>query len=59
MKWDCRNAKLREFWDRKERELDALIAEAQEHGPVKRAVVVPPNPKTDFGKKLVQAIDRQ
>jgi len=60
MKWDCRNAKLREFWDRKERELDALIAEAQRTGPIrrKRVVHVPRKPGSDFGKKLVKALDK-
>lgn len=60
MKWEDRNTRLREFWDRKERELDALIAEAERSGPVKRkrVVHVPPNPKSEFGKKLVHALDR-
>lgn len=58
--WAERNAKLKEFWDRKEREVDALIKEAESHGPIKRkySVKVQPNPKTEFGKKLASVLDR-
>ena len=34
--WPERNERLKDFWDRKEREIDALIEEAKAHGPVKR-----------------------
>jgi hypothetical protein len=60
LNWADRNAKLKQFWDRKEAELDALIAEAREHGPIKRkrVVHVPKVPKTEFGKKLVRVLDK-
>lgn len=52
--WSERNDATRQFWDIKERELDALIVEAKANGPVKRKyrVVVPKEPKTAFGKAL-------
>jgi hypothetical protein len=56
--WVVRNEAIRSFWGRKEREVDALIAEAQANGPVKRKyrVVVERQPRTDFGKALKNAI---
>lgn len=60
MAWAERNERLRQFWATKERELDALIVEAREHGPIKRkrVVRVAPKPKSEFGKKLAGALDR-
>jgi hypothetical protein len=59
--WAARNDRLRAFWDRKERELDALIAEARDSGPVKRrrVVRVRPQPKSAFGQQLAGALDRR
>jgi hypothetical protein len=56
--WAERNERLKDFWERKEREIDALIEEAKVHGPVKRkrVVQVGPVPKTEFAKKLTKAI---
>ncbi|MFM1990274.1 MAG: hypothetical protein RJA99_3231 [Pseudomonadota bacterium] len=56
--WTERNDRLREFWARKEREIDALIEEAKVNGPVKRKriVKVAPKPSTAFGEKLTKAI---
>jgi hypothetical protein len=56
--WTERNDATRQFWERKERELDALIVEAKANGPVKRKyrVVVAKEPKTEFGKALVSAV---
>lgn len=58
IEWGQRNERLKEFWGRKERELDALIEEAKANGPVKRkrVVRVAAEPKTDFGKKLAATI---
>lgn len=59
-----RNQLLKEFWDRKEAELDELIEEAKrakDAKPVarKRVVVVStPEPKTHFGKALANAIKK-
>lgn len=56
--WAERNEATRSFWERKEHELDALITEAKASGPIKRKyrVVVPKEPKTEFGKALVSAV---
>lgn len=56
--WTERNDATRQFWDRKEAELDALIVEAKANGPIKRKyrVVVAKEPKTAFGKALVSAV---
>lgn len=56
--WIERNEATRKFWERKEHELDALIAEAKASGPIKRKyrVVVPKEPKTAFGKALASAV---
>lgn len=56
--WSERNEATRQFWDRKETELDALIVEARANGPIKRKyrVVVEKEPKTAFGKALVSAV---
>lgn len=58
--WAEKNDAIRSFWDRKERELDALIAEAKAHGPIKRKykVEVPKTPKTGFGKALANALKK-
>ena len=58
--WSERNDATRQFWDIKEHELDALIAEAKVNGPVKRKyrVVVAQEPKTEFGKTLVTAVTK-
>jgi hypothetical protein len=59
--WSQRNDATRKFWERKEAELDALTAEARANGPIKRKyrVVVPKEPKTEFGKALVSAVTPQ
>lgn len=56
--WNERNERLKSFWERKEREIDALIEEAKAHGPVKRKriVKVAAPPRTEFGKKLAATI---
>lgn len=55
--WLERNEKIREFWHRKEAEIDALIEEAQKNPHKrKRVVVVEKQPKTDFGRKLQKAV---
>lgn len=56
--WNERNERLKAFWERKEREFDALIEEAKINGPVKRKriVKVTPAPRTEFGKKLAATI---
>lgn len=57
--WADRNARIKWFWERKEHEIDMLIAEAQAHGPVKRKYVVKvqQKPKGELGRKLAQALD--
>lgn len=59
--WSERNDATRQFWDRKEAELDALITEAKASGPIKRKyrVTVPKEPKTEFGKALVSAVTQR
>jgi hypothetical protein len=56
--WLERNDKLKDFWTRKEREIDALLAEAKLQGGIKRKYVVrvEAKPKTAFGEKLAQAV---
>lgn len=59
--WTDRNNSIREFWDRKEAEVDALLAEAKRTGPVKKKQairVVKAEPKTGFGKALANAIKK-
>lgn len=60
MTWAQKNDAIRAFWERKEAELDALIAEAKVNGPVKRKykVEVPKTPKTGFGKALANAMKK-
>lgn len=60
MTWLEKNEAIRSFWDRKEAEIDALIAEAKVSGPVKRKykVDVPKTPKTNFGKALANAMKK-
>lgn len=57
--WNERNAAIKQFWDAKDAELLALIAEAKQRGPIhkgaaaKRVVRVPrPEPTTALGRKL-------
>jgi hypothetical protein len=61
MPWAQKNERIRQFWERKESEIDALIAEARASGPVKRKyrVDVPRKPKTAFGEKLAAVVDRR
>jgi len=59
--WAERNAAIREFWAKKESEIDALIEEAKKslaHKPVtrKRVVVVEPQPTGNLGLKLKEAL---
>lgn len=60
--WIKRNELIKQFWDTKEAELDALIAEASKP-PVSRkrkeVVVVEREPASAFGAKLKQAIGEQ
>lgn len=59
--WAVKNESIRKFWDRKEAEIDALLAEAQRTGPIKRRyrVEVPkPAPKTGFGRALANAMKK-
>lgn len=60
--WTMRNKLIKNFWDTKEAEIDALIEEAKKNGPVrrgtKRVVVIRPEPKTPFGKALANAIKK-
>jgi hypothetical protein len=58
LSWLERNDKLKDFWHRKEREIDALLAEAKLQGGIKRKYVVKVEnkPKSGFGEKLAQAI---
>ena len=58
LSWSEKNEKTKEFWDRKEAEIDALSAEARARGPVKRkrVVHVSPTPNTAFGQKLAAAV---
>lgn len=60
--WQTRNKLIKNFWDIKEAEIDALIEEAKRNGPVrrgaKRVVVVRPEPKTPFAKALANAIKK-
>lgn len=60
MQWAQKNEAIRAFWERKEAELDALIAEAKVSGPIKRKykVDVAKTPKTGFGKALANAIKK-
>lgn len=58
--WAERNAQLREFWARKEAEIDQLIVEARKTGPVvrkrKRVVVAQKPAPTAFGETLAKVI---
>lgn len=60
--WAERNQLIKDFWETKEAELDALIEEAKKNGPVKRSpkrvVVVKQEPKTNFGKALANAVKK-
>jgi len=58
--WAERNAKIKAFWDTKEREIDALIEEAKASGPVsrKRVVRVASKPTTEFGRQLAAKLGR-
>lgn len=60
--WTERNHAIKEFWDVKELELDALIEEAKLNGPVKRTakrvVTVKQEPKTAFARALANAIKK-
>lgn len=60
MQWAQKNEAIKAFWQRKEAELDALIAEAKASGPIKRKykVDVPKTPRTGFGKALANAIKK-
>lgn len=60
LSWAQKNDAKREFWQRKEAELDALIAEAKANGPVKRKykVEVAKTPRTGFGKALANALKK-
>lgn len=57
--WHDRNARIREFWDAKEAELDALRTYADEHKQprTKRVIHVPAQPKSELGRKLRKALD--
>lgn len=60
--WKGKNERLKEFWARKEQELERLIEEAKNQPVIhrkapKRVVVVPkPEPATALGQKLTQAL---
>lgn len=58
--WVERNDVIRSFWDRKEKEIEALIEEAKSQPAIKRKyrVVVEKEPKTPFGKALANAVGR-
>lgn len=60
--WSERNQLIKDFWAAKEAELDALIQEARQNGPVKRTpkrvVVVKQEPKTNFGRALANAVKK-
>lgn len=60
--WLERNRATRDFWDLKERELEQLIEEARQRGPVKRhpkrTIQVHPKPRTPFGQQLADAVGR-
>lgn len=60
LSWAAKNEQVRQFWERKEREIDALCAEARVSGPIKRKyrVKVEQAPKTGFGKTLVGALSK-
>lgn len=58
--WAERNAAIRDFWVAKEKEIDALTEEAkkslQKTATRKRVVVVQPEPTTQLGNKLKEAL---
>jgi hypothetical protein len=58
LSWAAKNEQVRQFWERKEREIDALAAEARTAGPIKRKyrVKVEQTPTTAFGKTLARAV---
>ena len=60
--WTDRNRALKLFWDLKEAELNGLIEEAKQNGPVKRGVkrvvVVKKEPASPFGKALANALKK-
>lgn len=58
--WNERNQAIKQFWEAKEAEIDALIEEAKASGPVKRkrVVVVKQQPKTAFAEKLANALKK-
>ena len=59
LSWEDRNLRTKEFWDRKEAEIEALMEVAQSRGsPLKRKRVVQVAPTTDFGTKLSRAVRR-
>lgn len=60
--WADRNAAIREFWERKEAELDALQHEAESHGPVKRKrkyTVEAPQKPTALREAFKKAVDKR
>jgi hypothetical protein len=62
--WADRNAAIRQFWEAKEAEVDALTTEArnaQEHHKKRKYTVVvsKPEPKSALGQKLKKALDKR
>jgi hypothetical protein len=59
--WTARNAYTRSFWEMKDAELDALLAEAEKTLTQvvkrKRLVVVPPTKQTQMAEKLLKVLD--
>jgi hypothetical protein len=60
--WADRNAAIRDFWERKEAEVDALQHEAESHGPVKRRrryIVEAPQKPTALREAFKKAVDKR
>lgn len=60
--WADRNEAIRDFWERKEAEVDALQHEAESHGPVKRRrryTVEAPQKPTALREAFKKAIDKR
>jgi hypothetical protein len=59
--WTARNAYTRSFWEMKDAELDALLAEAEKTltkvAKRKRLVMVPPTKQTQMAEKLLKVLD--
>ena len=60
LSWEERNQHTKEFWARREAEIDALMEVARSRGgPTKRKRVVQVSPETAFGEKLKKVLGKK